>query len=66
MLATKDCETCIACGQARAVLVVIAGRRGEYYLCAKCAEDPRRAQQRLAQTNRMGRSKIGKVKRQKG
>lgn len=58
MPATEDCETCLACGQARAVLVVIAGRRGEYFLCAKCAANPGAAQFTMAQ--RVTKTKKGK------
>lgn len=58
MYATENNQACLACGQARAVLVVIAGRRGEYYLCAKCAANPGAAQFTMAQ--RITKTKKGK------
>lgn len=58
MHATSDNQACLACGEARAVLVVIAGRRGEYYLCAKCAANPGAAQFTMAQ--RITKTKKGK------
>lgn len=58
MHAASDNQTCLACGEARAVLVVIAGRRGEYFLCAKCAANPGAAQFTMAQ--RVTKTKKGK------
>lgn len=58
MPAAENSEACIACGKSRAVLILVAARRGEYYLCAECAANPGAEQFTTAQ--RIIKTKKGK------